>query len=164
MLGRFAHDQKMSTRIGSVFKPLIVLDMVAVVVVMSLVPVWEDSNSVWSWTWVIALIVLVGLILPAMLLSMRVRIHVDDRLYSVRLWPFPFKSNVPRRSIKAAYRREVRPMKEYGGWGVRARRRDVLYSLGGRRAVTVEFRRKGQTRKLTVATERADELLAALSA
>ena len=54
-------------------------------------------------------------------------------------------------------------MKEYGGWGVRAKRRDVLYSLGGRGAVTVEFRRKGQNRKLTVTTEQADELLAALT-
>ena len=42
--------------------------------------------------------------------------------------------------------------------------RDVLYCRGGRTAVTVEFRRKNQTRKLTITTERADELLDALSA
>ena len=46
---------------------------------------------------------------------------------------------------------------------MRAKRRDVLYSLGGTTAVTVEFRCKGQTRKLSVTTERADEFLAALS-
>ena len=163
MPASFAHDEKMSRRMAGWFKPLMVLEMAAVVVLMSLVLVWEDSTSVWSWTWTIAFIVLIGLTLPVMLMAMRVRIHVDDRLYSLRLWPFPFRSRVPRRAIKAAYVREVRPSKQYGGWGVRARRRDVLYSLGGTTAVTVEFRRKGQTRKLSVTTEQADELLAALS-
>ena len=164
MPASFGHDKKMSQRMASWFRPLMVLEMVAVVVTMSLVLVREDSNSVWTWTWIIAFIVLIGLTLPAMLMAMRVRIHVGDHLYSLRLWPFPFRSNVPRRAIKAAYVREVRPLKEYGGWGVRAKRRDVLYSLGGTTAVTVEFRRKGQTRKLSVTTEQADELLAAVSA
>ena len=163
MPASFAHDEKMSKKMGRFLKPLMVLEMVAVVVIMSRVLVWEGATSVWSWAGAIAFNVLIGLIIPVMLLAMRVRIHVDDRLYSLRLWPFPFRSNVPRRAIKAAYVREVRPLKQYGGWGVRTKRRDVLYSLGGRTAVTVEFRRKGQTRKLSVTTERSDELLAALS-
>ncbi len=163
MPASFAHDQKMSKRFGRYFKLFMVLDAVAAVVVMSLVLAWEDTPSAWSWAGWAAFVVLIGLALPVMLLLMRVRIHVDDRLYSLRLWPFPFRSKVPRRAIRAAYTREVRPMKEYGGWGVRTRRRDILYSLGGTTAVTVEFRRKGQTRKLTVTTERADELLAALT-
>ena len=99
----------MSQRFGRFFKPFMVLDMAAVVVVISLVLVWEDSTSVWSWVGTIAFIVLIGLILPVMLLMMRVRIHVDDHIYSLRLWPFPFRSNVPRRAVRAAYVREVRP-------------------------------------------------------
>ena len=164
MPASFAHDEKMSKNMGRFLKPFMVLEMVAVVVIMSLVLVREDPTSVWAWAGAIAFVVLVGLTLPVMLLVMRVRIHVDDNLYSLRLWPFPFRSNVPRKAIKAAYVREVKPLKQYGGWGVRTKRRDVLYSLGGRTAVTVEFRREDKTRKLSVTTERADELLAALSA
>ena len=94
---------------------------------------------------------------------MRVRVRVDNRHYSVRLWPTPLKSQVALREIREVYAREVDPMRDYGGWGLKGKRHDLLYSLGGKQAVTVEYRRKGQTRKLTVTTERADDLLAALS-
>ena len=110
MPASFTHDEEMSRNMGRVLKPFMVLDMVAVVVIMSRVLVWEDPSSVWAWAGAIAFVVLIGLIIPVMLLVMRVRIHVDDRLYSLRLWPFPFRSNVPRRAIKAAYVREVKPV------------------------------------------------------
>ena len=108
----------------------------------------------------VALAILASLVL---VLSMRVRIQVDDGFYSLQLWPFPFRSRVPREAITVAYMRQVRPLRQYGGWGVRTRRRDVLYSLGGTTAVTVEFHRNGSPRKLSVTTDRAEELLAALS-
>ena len=40
----------------------------------------------------------------------------------------------------------------------------MLYSAGGTIVVTVEFGRNGTPRKLSVTTDRAEELLAALSA
>ena len=130
---------------------------------MSLLLIKDNPHSPWAWVGAIGLSVLAGGVLPALLWTMQLRVRVDDRLYSVRLWPTPFKSQVPRREIRDVHTREVDPMRDYGGWGIKGKRHDLLYSLGGKQAVTVQYRRKGQTRKLTVTTERADELLAALT-
>ena len=161
---RFAEKQRVSKGVGQWLKPLAVFESVVVGLVMSLLLIKENPDSTWEWVGAIGLVVLAGGILPALLWTMQLRVRVRDRLYSVRLWPTPFKSQVPRRQISEAYSREVDPMRDYGGWGLKGKRSDLLYSLGGKQAVTVEYRRKGQTRKLTVTTERADELLAALSA
>lgn len=159
---RFVEKQRVSKGVRRWLGPLAVFEAVVVIMVMSLV-LNERPGSPWAGVVGIAVAVLAGGLLPAILWKMQLRIRVDDRLYSVRLWPWPFKSEVPRREIREVYAREVDPMRDYGGWGLKGKRHDLLYSLGGKQAFTVEFRRKGQARKLTVATERADELLAALS-
>ena len=143
---------------------LTVLVAAAVVAVILAAVLLADSGSIeFEFIGVVpgALVVLLVLALWS---RVAVRIHVDEGLYSLQLWPFPFRSKVPRAAIELAYVREVRPLRQYGGWGVRTRRRDVLYSVGGTSAVTVEFHRKGKPRKLSVTTDRTDELLAALTA
>ena len=160
---RFVEKQRVSKDVGRWLKPLAVFEAVVITLVVSLLLIKEGPSSAWEWVGLIGLVVLAGGVLPAILWTMQLRVRVDDRLYSIRLWPWPFKSQVRRREIREVYAREVDPMRDYGGWGLKGKRRDLLYSLGGKKAVTVEFRRKGQTRKLTVTTERADELLAALS-
>ena len=160
---RFVDRQRVSKGLGQWLKPLAVFEAVVIVLVVSLVLIEENPDSPWAWFGLFGLTVLAGGVLPAILWTMQLRVRVDDRLYIVRLWPTPFKSQVPRREIRDVYAREVDPMRDYGGWGLKGKRHDLLYSLGGKQAVTVEYRRKGQTRKLTVTTERADELLAALS-
>ncbi len=136
----------------------------AVVAVILTAVLLADSGSIESGLIGVVPGALVVLLVLALWSRVAVRIHVDDGLYSLQLWPFPFRSRVPREAITLAYVRDVRPFRQYGGWGVRTRRRDVLYSVGGTSAVTVEFHRKGKARKLSVTTDRTDELLAALSA
>ncbi len=160
---RFVDKQRVSKGVGRWLKPLAVFEAVVVALVISALLVDESPGSPWEWVGVIAVVVLAGGILPASLWTMQLRVRVDDRHYTVRLWPTPFKSQVSRREIRKVYGREVDPMRDYGGWGLKGKRHDLLYSLGGKQAVTVEYRRKSQTRKLTVTTEQADELLAALT-
>lgn len=160
---RFVEKQRVSKDVGRWLKPLAAFEAVIILLVMSLLLSQDGPSSPWEWVGLIGLAVLAGGVLPAILWTMQLRVRVDNRHYTVRLWPTPFKSQVARREIREVYAREVDPMRDYGGWGLKGKRRDLLYSLGGKKAVTVEFRRKGQTRKLTVTTERADELLAALS-
>ena len=160
---RFVEKQRVSKGVGRWLKPLVAFEAVVIILVMSLLLSQDGPSSPREWVGLIGLVVLAGGVLPAILWTMQLRVRVDDRLYSIRLWPWPFKSQVRRREIREVYAREVDPMRDYGGWGLKGKRRDLLYSLGGKRAVTVEYRRKGQTRKLTVTTERADELLAALA-
>ena len=99
----------------------------------------------------------------AIWLSFRIRTRVDEGHYRVQLWPWPKATEVPIQQIKAAHTREVRPGKEFGGWGYRIKPGARLYSLGGRYGVSVEYEHQGKSRELTVTTEQADELLAALS-
>ena len=160
---RFVEKQRVSKDVGRWLKPLAAFEAVIILLVMSLLLSQDGPSSPWEWVGLVGLVVLAGGVLPAILWTMQLRVRVDNRHYTVRLWPTPFKSQVARREIREVYAREVDPMRDYGGWGLKGKRRDLLYSLGGKKAVTVEFRRKGQTRKLTVTTERADELLAALS-
>lgn len=97
------------------------------------------------------------------LLGFRLRIRVDDSLLRVQAWPLPPTKKIPREQIRSARQRTVRPFREFGGWGVRARKGHLLYSFGGTNAVTVEYFHRGKDRKLTITTERGDELVAALS-
>ena len=163
MPARFAHDEKASMNVGRWLGPLLVFEAVVIGLIMWAVLRKEDPESVWAWVGAIGPLVLVVALCTVLFLGMRVRIRVDNRHYSVRIWPTPFKSRIPRREIREVYAREVDPMRDYGGWGLKGKRSDLLYSFGGKQAVTVEYRRKGQTRKLTVTTKRADELLSALS-
>ena len=160
---RFAHDEKTSRNVGRWLGPLLVFEAVVLGLIMWAVLKKEDHGSVWAWVGAIGPVMLLVAVCTVLFLGIRVRVRVDSRHYSVRLWPTPFKSQVALREIKDAYVREVDPMRDYGGWGLKGKRSDLLYSLGGKRAVTVEYRRKRQTRKLTVTTERADDLLTALT-
>jgi len=160
----FTHDEKAAARLHRFLGPLLLVEVVGVGMAMWAWWTFGDSGTVPGSFAVLGPVALAVAAPTAIWWLLRVRIHVDDRLYRVQLWPFPLRSEVPVRSIRDVYVREVRPLRQYGGWGVRWRRRgDVLYSLGGKKAVTVEYRRKGQTRKLTVTTERADEVFAALT-
>ncbi len=142
---------------------IVLLAAIEVTVIVAVVSLTESGSIETGIVGIVpaALAVMASL---ALWLAMRVRIRVDGHLFKLQLWPLPFKSKVPREAITQAYVREVRPLRQYGGWGVRTRRRDVLYSVGGTTAVTVEFHRNGTPRKLSVTTDRSDELLAALSA
>lgn len=138
---------------------LLALDVVAALVVL----LKSDSSLAWSWANGAGLAMLIVGVVCVSILSLRLRIHVDDSLYRVQVWPLPPASKIPIGEIQAAYPRAVSPLREFGGWGIRMKRGEVLDSLGGKNAVTVEYSRKGKDRKLTVTTEQADELLAALS-
>ena len=96
-------------------------------------------------------------------LGTRLRIRVDDRVLRVQLWPFSPSKKIPRGQIHSAHQRTVRPFEEFGGWGIKFNSGHTLYSLGGNNAVTLEYFYRGKNRKLTITTERGDELLAALS-
>ncbi len=109
--------------------------------------------------WWLPLIALVSLGTSLML---QIRIRVDTTQYCVQLWPWPIKTKIPVAEITAACIGTVRPFREFGGWGYRARPGRRLYSLGGRHGVTVEYQHKNKPRKLTVTTQQADGLLSAL--
>ena len=123
------------------------------------------GGSGWSRAWLsfllASLLVLAICILST--LGLRLKIRVGDSLLRVQVWPLPPAKKIPTEQIRSARQRTVKPLREFGGWGIRARRGHLLYSLGGNDAVTVEYLHRGKDRQLTITTERGDELVAALS-
>jgi len=98
-------------------------------------------------------------IVVALWFWMRLDVWVDDR--AVTIWFRPFVRRIfPLDDIVTAEARRYRPMREYGGWGIR-------YGLGGRRAYNargdegVELK-LADGRSIMIGSQRAAELEAAI--
>jgi hypothetical protein len=67
---------------------------------------------------------------------------------------------IPFEHIKSCRARTYRPIREYGGWGIRFGFKGNAYNVSGNRGVQLEFH-KG--RPLLIGSQRADELAAAIN-
>ena len=63
-------------------------------------------------------------------------------------------------SITSCKARTYRPIREYGGWGIRFSRKGNAYNVSGNRGVQLEFR---QGRPLLIGTQRPEELADAIN-
>jgi hypothetical protein len=63
-------------------------------------------------------------------------------------------------SISSCKARTYRPIREYGGWGIRFSRKGKAYNVSGNRGVQLEFK---QGRPLLIGSQRADELAEAIN-
>jgi hypothetical protein len=82
-----------------------------------------------------------------------------DALY-LRFFPLTQRT-IPWSDIASCRARTYRPIREYGGWGVRFGRGGMAYNVSGDRGVQLELRRG---RPLLVGSLRAEQLAAAIQA
>ena len=82
----------------------------------------------------------------------------DGGLY-LRFYPLAPKTIAFDR-IKRCDARTYRPIREYGGWGIRCSRKGKAYNVSGNRGVQLEFY---QGKPLLLGSQRADELALALT-
>ncbi|WP_049947417.1 hypothetical protein [Candidatus Halobonum tyrrellensis] len=104
--------------------------------------------------------VLVAAALVAFVWSLRLVTEVrDDGLY-VRFAPFhrSFR-RVPWSAVESVESTRYRPLREYGGWGIRWRPRAVAFNVSGSRGVFVE---RPDDRDLLIGSQRPDELATAI--
>lgn len=104
--------------------------------------------------------VLVAAVLVAFVWSLRLVTEVrDDGLY-VRFAPFhrSFR-RVAWSEVESVESTRYRPLREYGGWGIRWRPGTVAFSVSGSRGVLVE---RPDDRDLLVGSQRPDELATAI--
>lgn len=119
-----------------------------------------------SEAWEIFLAGLVGigvpLIITAMFLFLKMETEVrPDGLY-VRYLPFHihFKRFGPE-DLSEYYARQYKPIREYGGWGIRCSfRNGKAYNVSGNRGVQLVL---SSGKKLLIGSQRADELAAAIA-
>ncbi len=164
MTSSYTHDERTHARARRFLEPLLVVEVLVLVAVLLMMLTATGSESVSTVARIVGPPVLAMTGTSSLWWAMRVQIRVEPDSYNLKLWPFWIRTRVPIGSIRDAYVREVRPLRQYGGWGVRWKPCDVLYSLGGTTAATVEYHHKGKDRKLTVSTSRAEELVAAIQA
>lgn len=105
---------------------------------------------------------LVGVGLPALLLGSRLITEVrPDGIY-IRYIPF---HRAYRRyaweEIRESAARRYRPVREYGGWGIRGLGNNRAYNVSGGMGLQLVFK---NGRRLLIGSQRADELAAAVEA
>ena len=106
--------------------------------------------------WVVWLIFfLMGIGLPAFLLLAKLVVTVDEEVIRIRWIPFAWRT-VRLADVESATARTYRPLREYGGWGVRwAPGRGMAWNASGNRGVQLEL---ASGKQLLIGSRRAEEL------
>ncbi len=90
--------------------------------------------------------------------TVQLRIRIDHKLFYARVWPFrfgPFDMSIPLDAIMRVETRTVDPW-AYGGYGPKGKKNDILYSLGGVRAVTIYYATEGSETEFMFSVTIAD--------
>jgi len=112
--------------------------------------------------WMVWLIwVVFGFVMPALLFAARLTTRVSA--HHLRLVYFPLHSRtIPLDSIKSCETVEYRPLRDFGGWGIRwSSRLGLAYIVGGNQGVRLEL---AGGKSLLIGSLRAPELANALRA
>jgi hypothetical protein len=96
------------------------------------------------------LVLLIGL--------MRLVTEVRDDGLHIRVFPF-FRRRIPWDQIASASARTYRPLRDYGGWGLRWNRQGVAYTARGDRGVQLVL---GDGRRVLIGSQRPEELVKAV--
>jgi hypothetical protein len=117
---------------------------------------YEEVQGFPSWTYALFALVLVVIVGAA---SLRMSTRVTSDAVTVR-YGFLYASRVPLSEIQRAEAVVYRPVRDYGGWGIRGFGRRRALNARGNLGVFI-FRRDGST--LLVGSQRPHELLEALA-
>jgi Family of unknown function (DUF6141) len=107
------------------------------------------------------ILLLIGIGLPLLFLFIMLVVEVRrDGLY-YRFYPFHLSFHgIPYGEIKKVEARTYRPVKEYGGWGIRfSKRNGKAYNMSGDRGVQLELM---NGKRVLFGSQQADELAAAI--
>jgi hypothetical protein len=112
--------------------------------------------------WLLVLIWLAfGIGLPLLFYFTRLITEVrSDGIY-IKFVPFHFKfKHYPYPEIKSYEVREYKPIREYGGWGIRYGLNGKVYNVYGNKGIQLTFK---NNKKLLIGTQKPEELYRAIS-
>lgn len=111
--------------------------------------------------WVLWMCVgLFGIGLPILFRSLRLDTQVTEEYVRVRLRPFRWVT-FPRDTILTCAARTYRPIREYGGWGIRyGFKRGWAYNVRGNRGVQLTLTNR---KPVLIGSQREEELAAAIN-
>lgn len=87
------------------------------------------------------------------------RVEVQSDALAVRFFPLTRQHRYPWYEIVSAEARTYRPIRDFGGWGVRMGSAGKAYNVSGNRGVALEFVNGS---RLLIGSQRADELALAI--
>ena len=128
---------------------------------MSKVPATEDSQA--NWEIILAGIVGIGvpIAIAALFLLLKLETYVSRDGVYVRYFPFHirFKRFRPE-DLSEYYARQYKPIREYGGWGIRySLRNGKAYNTSGNQGVQLVFK---SGKKLLIGSQKPEQLEAAI--
>lgn len=119
-------------------------------------PVGDEPLPDWA-VWIVWALIGVGL--PALILSMRLVTEVTSEQVTVSFRPFHSRV-IPLTDITQATARTYSPVKEYGGWGIKGwSKRNVAYNMNGDRGVQLVLT---GDRRVLIGSDRPEELARAI--
>lgn len=113
-------------------------------------------NSTLAWFGPLMMLAMAGLILLLQKSKLRVQVHPDH--LHIRFFPF-LTRNIPLSEIVRWEARTYRPIREYGGWGIRYGFKGRAYNVSGNRGVQLEL---SGGKRLLIGSQRAEEFALAI--
>lgn len=120
-------------------------------------PFGDNPGPDW---FVILFTLLFGIGLPLLWLFMRLEVRVRPDEVDIHFWPF-LRRRIPVAAIESVEARTYKPIREYGGWGIRwGLGKGIAYSVSGNRGVQLAVT-QGRS-PVMIGSRRADKLAAAI--
>jgi len=105
---------------------------------------------------VIIILGIFGIIFPVWFLVMKLEIQISSTSLRFRMFPLHVKwREVPFGSVAGVMAVIYRPLREYGGWGIRIGRKGMAYNVSGDRGVQVTLK---SGKSFLLGSQRAEEL------
>lgn len=106
----------------------------------------------------LALMGLIPLTMLFLFYSMNLKTKIDHNGISYKMFPFHFKfRQLNWDEIQEAYAREYRPLREYGGWGIKYRGKSgKAYNVSGNKGLQIVLK---DGKKILLGTNKYEELL-----
>lgn len=123
------------------------------------VPFIEVQRHAAWWVWLVSGLVLLPTAALFWVLKLETEVR-QDGLYA-RFFPLHVRfQHFPFATIQSATTRTYRPIRDYGGWGLRGWGRDRAWNMSGNQGVQLVF---DDGRRLLLGSQRAGELAAAMT-
>lgn len=110
--------------------------------------------------WLAVAVTFVAFVGVAILLTLRLDTRLDQAGVHYRLFPLHWRWQFrPWAAVARAYVRTYDPLGEYGGWGLKGRRRNYALTISGDQGLQLEL---ADGRRLLLGTQRPAEITQAL--